>query len=222
MKGDGSNPEQLTPSSEYNVGYLRMSPNGRYIVFNSWKSGTPHLWRMDADGSNQKQLTHSQYDVGCGDYTPGGEWVIYMKSGPEKGIWKVSIEGGEPVRLGEGSAYSPVVSPDGKLIAYEDDSEGHPHRVAIMPFAGGPPIKIFDVAINAIRWNRDGREILYSKTDAGVDNIWSQAVSGGKPKQITRFTSEQIIDFDVSPDGSQLVLTRGRSESDVMLMREVR
>jgi Tol biopolymer transport system component/DNA-binding winged helix-turn-helix (wHTH) protein len=225
IKRDGGGATQLTAATEYNLSYLRVSPNGRYVVFTSWKTGSPHVWRMDVDGSNLRQLTNSQYDLNFNfpDYSPDGVWVIYAKNGPEKGIWKVSIEGGDPMRLTDVNARLPVVSPDGNMIAYQDTSEGHPHRVAIMPFAGGAAVKTFDIpSADTLRWTPDSHEILYSETDGDVSNIWSQPISGGKPKQITRFNSDQIWDFDLSRDGSQIVLSRGRIDWDVMLVREIR
>jgi Tol biopolymer transport system component len=223
MQADGSGATQLTPGSESNVSYFRVSPNGRYVVFNSWKTGWPHLWRMDADGTNLRQLTNGQYDYGEPDFSPDGAWVVYRKIGAEKGIWKVPIDGGDPVRVVEGNANGPVVSPDGKMIAYLGSPEGHTPRVTIMPFAGGPAIKTFDLPkADTLRWTPDSREILFSQLDGGITNIWRQPLSGGKPTQVTRFNSDQIWDFDLSRDGSQIVLSHGRIDSDVMLMRDVR
>ena len=223
MQADGSGAMQLTPASESNVSYFRVSPNGRYVVFNSWKTGWPHLWRMDVDGTNLRQLTNGQYDYGTPDFSPDGAWVVYTKIGAEKGIWKVPIDGGDPVRLIEGNAAFPVVSPDGQTIAYLDSPEGHTPRVTIIPFAGGPAIKTFDIPkAETLHWTPDSREILFSKSEGGVTNIWRQPLSGGKPTQVTRFNSDQIWDFDLSRDGSQIVLSHGRIDSDVMLIRDVR
>jgi len=222
MNADGRGATQLTPAVEYAVSYPRASPNGRYIVFTSWKSNTAHIWRMDVDGGNARQLTNSQYDFDYPDCSPDGAWVTYAKDGPEKGIWKVSIEGGDPVRLSQGNVRTPVVSPNGKMIAYREISEGHPGKIAIMPFSGGPPIKTFDIqATHALRWTPDSLKILYVKNEGDFSNIWSLPISGGKSTQITRFNSDQIMDFDLSPDGSQIVMSRLRKESDVMLIREV-
>ena len=223
MQADGSGAMQLTAAFEANVSYFRVSPKGRYVVFNSWKTGWPHLWRMDADGTNLRQLTNGQYDYGEPDFSPDGAWVVYQKIGAEKGVWKVPIDGGDPVRVVEGNANGPVVSPDGKMIAYLDRPEGHTPRVTIMPFAGGPAIKTFDIPkAHTLRWTPDGREILFSQGEGGIDNIWRQPLSGGKPAQVTRFNSDQIFDFDLSRDGSQIVLSHGRIDSDVMLIRDVR
>jgi TolB protein len=146
-RADGSSATQLTPSSgEDNISQsYRVSPNGRYIVFSSWGTGTPHFWTMDADGANPRQLTNSPYEWTRSDFSPDSRWVIYAKYGPEKGIWKVPIEGGDPVRLSDVDTTNPAVSHDGKMIAYRDVTEGRPPRLAIMPYAGGPAIKTFEI-----------------------------------------------------------------------------
>jgi hypothetical protein len=55
----------------------------------------------------------------------------------------------------------------------------------------------------------------------GVSNLWSQPISGGTAKQISHFNSERILDFDLSRDGKNLVLTRGLWTSDVFLIHDV-
>ena len=222
MKADGTGATQITPGAPYNVGCFRVSPDGRNVVFNSWKSGTPHIWRMDIDGNNGKPLTDSPNDGVLSDFSADGEWVVYSKGGPERGIWKVPVEGGNPVRLSDTYAGSPIVSPDGKKIAYHAFSGSSPN-VEIIPFSGGAAIKTLDIpGIAPIRWTPDDKGILFIDTKAGVSNIWMQPIAGGPPKQVTRFSSDQINYFDLSRDGSRLVLDRFQSNADVELIRDVR
>jgi Tol biopolymer transport system component len=222
MEADGTGASQITTGASYNVACYRVSPDHRYVVFNSWKTGTPHLWRMDIDGNNAKPLTESPNDGVLSDFSADGKWVVYSKVGSEKGVWKVSIEGGNPVRIGEASASSPIVSSDGKMIAYHDFGGSSP-KVAIIPFSGGTAIKVLDIpGIAPIRWTPDGKGILFIDTKASVSNIWMQLIAGGPPTQVTRFSSDQINYFDVSRDGSRLVLDRFQSTADVELIRDVR
>ena len=223
MGADGSNSRQLAPTAEANLSFLRVSPNGRYIAFVSWKTGSPHIWRMDIDGGNPRQLTSSALDDSTGlDYSPDGAWLVYTKYGAEKGIWKVSIDGGDPIRLNDVEAYSPIISPDGKLIAYRDGSGNPPYKVAIMPFTGGPPIKKIEMPKSPTRrWTRDGRALLYVNDEGGVSNIWLQPIDERKPEQVTHFNEDLILDFNLSGEGSQLVLTRARDNSDAMLIRDL-
>jgi Tol biopolymer transport system component len=227
MGSDGSNPKQLTSNAGGNF-LPRVSPDGHYIVFLSDRAGSFQIWRMDREGNNPKQLTDSPFQDAGPDCSPDGKWVVYSKFGTEKGVWKVPMEGGNPVRLNNDTeAEYLTISPDGKMIAYsyEDPSANPPQGVAIMAFEGGPPTKHFDISSSMMtwfRWGTDSRLLLYTKNEGGVDNIWSQPIAGGTPKQITHFNSELISNFDLSRDGKRLVMSRGTRKQDVVLIRDLR
>jgi Tol biopolymer transport system component len=226
MEGDGSKAKQLTTNAgRVNKGG-RVSPDGRYIVFVSDRTGSAHIWRMDIDGNNLKQLTNSPLDVlwlGSPDCTPDGKWVVYTKSGADKGIWKVPLEGGDPVRLNDtDSAVYPAVSPDGKMLANTYVDQSGKVGVELTFLDGSAPAKRLDIASSrTLRWAPDSRSILYVKNENGVSNVWSQPSSGEAGKQITRFNSEMIRSFDLSRDGKQLIMSRGTANRDVVLIRDV-
>jgi len=224
MESDGSNRKQLTSNAGGNALPL-FSSDGHYIVFNSDRTGSWQIWRMDSDGNSPKQLTDSPFQASAPDCSPDGKWVVYSKWGPEKGIWKVPMEGGNPVWLKDAEASQPTISPDGKMIAYsyEDPSANPPRGIAIMAFEGGPPMKRFDTPQSSrFRWAADGRSLLYTKNERGVSNLWSQSIAGGTPKQIAHFNSEEITSFDLSRDGKRLVMHRGTSKQDALLIRDLR
>jgi Tol biopolymer transport system component len=181
---------------------------------------------MDFDGNNARQLTNSPRDllqVGTPDLTPDGKWVVYSKWGPEWGVWKVPVEGGDPVRLNNTPyAAFPAVSPNGKMLAYSYLDKSRTSGVAITSLEGAAPEKRFDIATEALRWAPDGQSLLYVNTDGGVSNLWSQKIYGGSPRQITHFNSELIESFDVSRDGKWIVMNRGRKDRDVVLIRDVK
>ena len=148
---------------------------------------------------------------------------------------KVSIDGGEPVRLvGGNDVVQPAVSPDGKSIVYvyrKDLFRG----IAIMPFDGGEPTKLLDLPpgyntaassvgshtggnSQALHWLPDGRSLAYIVTRDGVSNIWSMPIDGGAPKQLTNFTTDQIAWFDLSRDGKPTLFSRGATTKDVVLI----
>ena len=226
MNGDGSNPRQLTQS--FGV-FPAVSPDGRYIVY-CVSSETDTIWRMDFDGGNPKQLSNNGGRFSS--LSPDGRWVIYtaVVSG-ETRLWKVSIDGGEPVRLTDNHSSRPAVSPDGKSIAFlYREQQNSPLRIAIIPFEGGQPTKLLDLPPGyntsqviagipqALHWLPDGRSFAYIVTRDGVSNIWSVAVDGGAPKQLTNFTSDQIVWFDLSRDGKPTLFSRGATTKDVVLI----
>jgi eukaryotic-like serine/threonine-protein kinase len=223
LQMDGHNATEIAPgSSDYS---FRVSQDGHYIVFLSDRTGSPHLWKMDIDGNNPKQLTNSPLDQWDDpDCSPDGKWVVYTKGGSEEGIWKIPIEGGIPIRLTDREALSPVISRDGKMIAYlyGHASATSQQQVAIMRFNGGVPLKYFDISTRRVRWSHDGRSLLYVKNEGGVSNLWNQPITGGLPTQITHFRNDLIYEFDVSNDGEWLSLDRGSSNQDVVLIRDLR
>ena len=227
MDGDGKNQKQLTANAGNNV-HPWVTPDGRYIVFTSNRELLRRtIWRMHTDGGNLKQLTGGPGDI-YPKSSPDGRWVVFnsTRSGSLR-AWKVSIDGGEPVPLTDKWTSNPTVSPDGSLVAcwYRDDQPNTLTKVAIIPFAGGDPVKVLDVpsSVNisaGLRWTPDGRALNYVDTTGGVSNIWSLPLDGGKPVQLTDFKTDQIFWFDFSRDGKQLALSRGTQTSDVILIRD--
>ena len=227
MNADGSDRRQLThEGSNYRPS---ISPAGRHIVFHSVRGGQTNIWRMDLDGGNLKQLTNGKTNV-FPDLSPDGRWVVYASSDSGEShptLWKVPVDGGEPVRLTDVTTNMPAVSPDGKHIAsfYWDERASPTQGVMVIPFAGGQPVKRFNIvpdAINgfALRWSPDGRALLY--LDDQLSNIWSHPLDGGKPVQLTNFQGDRIFNFAWSPDGQWLALARGRVIDDAVLISDLR
>jgi Tol biopolymer transport system component/DNA-binding winged helix-turn-helix (wHTH) protein len=226
MNADGTGQKQLTVGTRSNYG-PSVSPDGRYIVFLSNRAGSFNIWRMNLDGSNQVQLTR-----GAGEnfphVTPDGRSVVYATYGFHQpgGIWKIPIEGGEPVRLTDKPASWPFVSPDGKFVAatYSPDPAG-PGKLAVIPIEGGEPVKLFDIEPSFranVTWTPDNRGLAFLDARTGTNNVWMQPLSGGRAVQLTDFKGEGVIAYDYSRDGRQLVATRSAETTGVVLIRDFR
>jgi serine/threonine protein kinase/Tol biopolymer transport system component len=226
MNADGSDQRQLTDGAYEDQG-AHVSHDGRYIVFTSNRTGTQHIYRMDIDGNNLKQLTHGA-DEGAPFFSPDGKWVIFSSNNYSS--WRVDAGGGESVQLTNNS-WASDISPDGKLVAHVRPvgAGSRLWKIPIIPFAGGPPLKTFDVRSDSrpnSRWTLDGHAIIYNLTHggvlSGVTNLWIQPFDGSPPKQLTHFTSETFFSFDWSRDGKSLVCGRGTTSSDVVLITNFR
>jgi serine/threonine protein kinase/Tol biopolymer transport system component len=227
MSSDGSKSTPLPNAEGTFVLAPRVSATGQ-IVYGSDRSGTLQIWRMDLDGSNAKQLTNSN-DIAMRemDASSDGKWVVYGRSvGGYGELWKVPMQGGEPVRLTQQPSYNRRVSisPDVKTVAYTySDSQVNPPRgIALVSLGSEPKVTLLDIPADCVRWTGDGRSLLYSTTQEGVSNIWERPIAGGSPKQLTHFTSETIALFDLSKDGKQLAIQRDTSSSHVVLIRDVK
>src|SRR5206468_2983456 len=147
--------------------------------------------------------------------SPDGKWLVYVSfaaSAPQN-LWKVPIEGGDPVPVTGMISTLPAISPDGKLIAFRSvDAANQRMKISVMSFADGRLMKAFDIQPTTIiagdykvlRWTPDGDGLAYIDTRTGAANIWVRPVGGGPERQLTYFNSEQIFKFAWSRDGKHL------------------
>lgn len=223
MDADGRNQRQLTTNSNSDV-RPAVSSDARRIVYVSYSAGIPHLWSLNADGAELKQLTNGDGEDLC-SLSPDGKLVFYLarKDDNRRVVWKLPVEGGEPVAMTDEESGSPIVSPDGRWIGLLLlDRPAKMKRLAVMPFAGGQPVFISQGTMTPdyglIQWSPDSRALTFIHTRNGVSNIWSQPTSGGAPKQLTDFRSDHIYRFAWSPDGRSLACERGTTINDIVLV----
>jgi eukaryotic-like serine/threonine-protein kinase len=221
----------------------------RYIVLTWAFHGGDNqvgIWRANTDGSNLKRLTTGGFDIHpvC---SPNGKWVYYYAGAPHFSM-RVPLDGGEPrsvpgsdVPRMFGGGAGQAISPDGKLLVFNADinSPDNPQAAAesklaivnldsnsqstprlIAPgaqIAGGPSSLNNN---NNLSFAPDGKSVAYIVREKGVDNIFVQPLDGTPGRQITDFTSEEISQFQWSPDGKTLAIARVQNTSDVVLLRE--
>ncbi|MDE2163210.1 MAG: TolB family protein [Alphaproteobacteria bacterium] len=131
---DGGAETRLTAAAGLDDG-PDYSPDGRYIYFNSMRSGNMKLWRMHADGSGQEQVT---FEDDTRDWfphpSPDGQWIVFVSFGtdvpvrdhpPNKQVTLrlMPAAGGAPQVIaklfgGQGTLNVPSWSPDGKRFAF--------------------------------------------------------------------------------------------------------
>jgi DNA-binding winged helix-turn-helix (wHTH) protein/Tol biopolymer transport system component len=205
---------------------------GKYVVVNAVQEGTRQLLRFDAGGTHPKTLVKDilVYPVCSSD----GEYVFYSTQNDPQKIMRVSVEGGVPKEIARnpgGDILGPLdVSHDGRFVAFICSAEipAKQLRFCIVPTAGGSILKSIQAAPEAsiftavpftqLRWSPDDSAIQYVAPHAGTSNVWEQPISGGPPKQLTKFTTGQIFTFNWSRDGKRLIIGQGEVTSDVVLL----
>ena len=117
---------------------------------------------------------------------------------------KVPSGGGSASKLTDYGSSWLSVSPDGKWVAGVYVPDQNQASLAMVPFGGGQPAKVFPLPATAdtpLVWTPDGRAISFINSLNGVGNVWEQPVTGGPPQPVTHFTSDKIFYFDWSRDG---------------------
>jgi len=210
-----------------------LCPDQGTFLFAGFVAGTPsiNIWKIDHNGQDLTQITYGNEDIFpvC---SRDSEWVYYY-DGIEQAIMKAPLSGSSPTKIAPAFFAQPSLSPDGKLLAYEPPAlpqNGDLKRsIAFYATDGSTPPKplIVDPGFaqevrpfaGFIRFTPDGKSLAYGIYENTVSNILLQPLDGSRPRPLTHFTSETIRDFNFSPDGKSLVLVRGHSNSNIVLMR---
>jgi serine/threonine protein kinase/tricorn protease-like protein len=226
---DGTASRQLT-SDAYTEGLGCVSPDGRFVVVSSNRSGNFNLWKIEMGSGEQTQLTHGTEHDSQPVCTADGQSVLFRSLRQGKSTyWKVPLSGGTPGQLSDKSSTWAAVSPDGKLVALRYvDEQSKANKIAVIPFAGGAPVKTLEVSVTfrdvGLGWTADSKSIVYAEgrgnSDSSADNIWSIPIAGGAPKQLTNFTAGLIFAFQMSRDNKQIALSRGTQTDDVILLKD--
>jgi Tol biopolymer transport system component len=185
INGGGGKPKELIPNGGLNS-YPSITADGRYLVFQSNRSGHFAIWRSDLDGGNMTQLTGEQ-SAAQPSVSPDGRWVLYNSNFDGIGeLFRISIQGGEPFRLTDKPAGWALVSPDSKSVACQLDADGK-MKLAILSLASGQILKSFDLPRLAnprlgVHWTPDGQSGFLSRLDERnletKPGWWSAAASG--------------------------------------------
>jgi Tol biopolymer transport system component len=169
MGSDGGGQRQLTSTG--NNRSPSVSTRWEPDSFSFRSIGTLQCLDHGDRRQRSRQLTHGS-SYASAVFSADGKWIFFSSLLPgSAGISKVSVEGGDPVRLAEGNYGGLAVSPDGKLIAakYVENrrsADQRPDKIAILPVDGGIPIKSFGIRSDpttmiSVIWSADGKGLIF-------------------------------------------------------------
>jgi TolB protein len=111
----------LLDFGEDDVQYLRLSPDGGQIVFNSKRSGTINIAVIPTTGGQARSLTLDQESAGFACWSPNGKTLGFqIKRGDDTHVAVMPSSGGEITQLTfeKGQSWAFSFSPDGDKIVF--------------------------------------------------------------------------------------------------------
>ncbi len=199
---------------EFNASDPIWSPDGQFIIYSKSKGRVENLNMKSSTGAGSEQILHqSTHQMIPTSWSPDGKYLTYFNRG-EYDLWVLPIEfGEEPIPFLQSPAIlgSPVLSPDGKWIAYDSNESGR-SEIYVRPFPGpGGKWQISTAGGTRPRWRNDGNEIFYFDYEGTIKSAEVSMKESSIEIESVRplFTTKANIRFgtyDITSDGKLFVV----------------
>lgn len=199
-----------------NGGIASWSPNGKFISTHSTSA-------VEVRSVEDLSSTIVIPDAAFGSWDPSGTKIVFVRTMQDRrGIWARDLETGkdELIASVEGAPLSPVWSPDGRMILFNEDV-GDKRRLLFVPASGGTPrtIPTDDAEYSHPVFSRIHSDRVVCVRDH-ID-IVEVSISTGKVTYLKKFEDPAIRLTDYpswSPDGKKVYFDQIRRSGDIFVM----
>lgn len=144
----------------------------------------------------------------------------------EPRMTRIPIDGSPPQPMASEYSVDPVWSPDGKYFVYSGADVGTTFPVR----ASGPDGRPYGMAsliltrgARRVAFARNSGSLVILRGEIGHKNFWLLDPQSGAERQLTDLPSNlRIGDFDVSPDGTEIIFDRVEDSSSIALIDRTR
>ncbi|MBX3243018.1 MAG: PD40 domain-containing protein [Acidobacteria bacterium] len=231
----GASHVRLTHNNGPRNTQVTSSPDGRYIYISSNRDGTARIWRIGQDGTDPIQMTFGKreshwYPALSHD---GQNLYFLARRGDQSEIRRMDISTQNVKTIYKANDFAPMhffeISPDGRYLAFvhretnadmpdPDDISSIPIKIGILDLSGNDAVRTVNIVTSAamIRFTSGGRTFDYLKGGSIVRQ--STEDENAEPQTVFSTPNERIYNFDWSMAGTDLVVSKGGSTADVVLI----
>jgi serine/threonine-protein kinase len=201
------------------------SPDGRFLIFSSGRTGPDNLYRKRSDGSGEEELVvKSDNPMWAVSWARDGASLALVTMGANGNFDVEALTLADkklhPLVTSNFREADPDISPDGRWLVYASN-ESAKGEIYVRPYpSGAGRWQVSDSGGAYPRWSANGREIVY-RVDDGI-MVASIEASGdsirtGKPQRLfsgmfrggtngIAIGGNTLADYDVSPDGQRFIM----------------
>jgi len=143
------------------------SPNGEEIVFASLRKGKWGIYKTPSTRSgSQEQLYESDLPLAPMSWSPDGKRIVFWIQDPKTSgdVWVLTPDDkkASPLLNTPFNEIHPQISPDGKWLAYADNSKDNRYEIYVQPFPTGTDhYQISNDGGDWPRWKGNTKELFY-------------------------------------------------------------
>jgi TolB protein len=164
---------------------------------------------------DRRAVYHTTDHIEAPNWSKDGRSLIFNSSGH---LYRIPAEGGIPEWIDTGFAVKcnndHGISPDGRLLAISDQTQGGKSMIYTVAATGGAPKQITPLGPSYWHgWSPDGKTLAYCAERNGEFDIYTMNTDGsGEEKRLT--TAKGLDDGpDYTPDGKYIYFNSERSGS---------
>jgi len=223
---DGSGLQQVTTLGATGVLVGGWSPDGSQITFEAAVDGNTDVYVVGRNGGPARRLTTEPSIDGVPTWSRDGRWIYFAstRAGVIADIWRVSADGGQPVRLTLTGGFEPHESSDGRYLFYLDRppaglATGATARLMRLSLEGGSEEPMVE-GVRPFLWSVTDRGIVFVTRETDFDAIDIYRFSAHRVARVGRLGFRlpgAYTHMTVSGDGRWALATKTvQFEADLM------
>jgi eukaryotic-like serine/threonine-protein kinase len=218
----------LLPYNRLQTNDFSWSPDSKQIAYMSKKSGQYNIWLVNADGTNDVQLTDNQdknFYLNCPIWSPDGKRIVYTsKTGtttaegkPSFQVWIIDVETKKSTSVTQPSKFLRLIGwgqNGGELLFVNTTGfdtiglqpEVFLNRLEVKTGATKEIAMLKDTYLFNIHLEPNGKNIAFAAHREDKDNLWLISVNGGEEKKLTANNDSRLYFSSMawSPDSNSI------------------
>jgi len=201
------------------------SPDGKQILFSSFRKLGIQLYLKNADGSGSEERVAdlgTNLQVNAWDWSRDGKNVLVRKGNEVWYLpWPERIA--KPLLQAKWTVRNAQFSPDGRWMAYASNETGS-MEIYVSPFpSGNGKWQVSTAGGQEPRWRQDGKELFYLSAEGkmmAVAVTTGASFEGGSPVALFQthrrqpVSSLDVFSYDVSGDGQRFLIATKVDEAN--------
>jgi Tol biopolymer transport system component len=192
------------------------SPGGGRIAFVRRTGGDADIWVMRANGTRKREVAGSDLDEFQPSFYPGGGSILFTRFDGSRGwtVMSVRLNGTRPMRQ-VGNATFPVVSPDGRWLAYTKVQDGR-GGIRLRNQRTGRTRALTTGSAQDLDFSPNGRRIAFTgqrRCSAGGTlrfTVLTVGINADRARPLRRSCRREFISPAWSPNGRKIVFAHKR------------
>ena len=218
---DGTATELWSAPDARIVGSPEIDARSNRIAFSVEQRGSSRLYVMNSDGTNAHVVTAALDLRGAPAWAPDGQSITSAANvNGDPHLFTISLDGATSA-LVQDYSIDPVWSPDGHFVVYSGPDIGTTFAVKGATRSGPYALRTLTLTRGArrLRFLTGHNALVVMRGEIQHKNLWLIDLETGAERQLTNLPSGfDVRDFDISPDGREIVLERVQEDSDLVLL----